>query len=207
MARARAGCPPEVGSGLLVNQRVDFEEAMPYTHWQDDYPPLDCAGALAGLIPDIPAGYALAPGTMTTPPIMGDDHVAFLLGEPPEPRVSEDGFAIGPTETIAFEIMRYSTDEINTFRQWFEDNPNSVMPLSVGGYEVVNAPATATLIPGRRTRMGWGLVKFLGDDLILKVNYTGMVDDIRSGAIESGEPDGIALMIEIMNRAEGEGLL
>lgn len=201
------GCPPEVGGGVLVNQRVDWEEALPFTQWRDDYPPLECAGALAPLIPAMPEGYALAPTVMTRPPIMGDDHVAMILGQPPEPRTTPDGNAIAPTETLIFEIIRYTSEEMATIRQWFDANPDGYVALSIKGRDIIMAPAGATFVPGRTKRIGAGMTQFLGENLIVQVSYTGMFDDQRSGALEQGETDGARLMLEILDTAEAEGLL
>lgn len=201
------GCPPEVGGGVLVSQRVNIDEAMPFTQWQDDYPPRECAGTLAGLIPDMPDGYALAPSVMTRPPIMGDDHLAMILGKPPEPRNTPDGTAIAPTEVLIFEVVRYTDEEMARFRDWFEANPDAYISLSIDGRDIMLAPASATLIPGRTKKIGTGLTRLLGDNLILQVSYTGMFDDQRSGALEGGDTDGARLMLDILDRAEAEGLL
>ena len=204
--RPAVGCPPQVGSGLGVGQRVDIDAAMAFTTWRDDYPPRDCAGALAGLIPDLPEGYAVAPATLTTPPIMGDDHVAFKLAEPPNPRTTPDGMASAPTETLMFEIVRYTPEQIASFRSWFEANVDATIPVTLQGHEVRMASGAATMVPGRSTRIGTGLTTFLGDELVLKVSYTGMSPDLASGALERGETDAGALMVEIIERAEAQGL-
>lgn len=206
-AGAGQGCPPEVGNGVLVNQRVNVEQAMPFTQWRDDYPPLECAGELASLIPAMPEGYALAPSVMTRPPLMGDDHVAMTLGVPSDPRTTPDGTAIAPTEVLIFEIIRYSPEEIAQFRQWFDANPGSYRQLSIEGRDIMMAPAGATLVPGRTTRIGAGMTRFLGEDLVLQVSYTNMFDDQRSGALERGDTDGARLMLDILDLAEAEGLL
>jgi len=201
------GCPPEVGSGVLVNQRVNIDEALPFTEWHDDYPPLECAGELEPLIPAMPEGYALAPSVMTQPPIMGDDHVAITLGIPSDPRTTPDGIAIAPTEVVLFEIIRYAPEQIAQFRQWFEDNPGEYSEFSIEGRDILLAPPSAIFAPGQTRRVAFGITRFLGDDLVLQVSYTNMLDDQRSGALEGGETDGARLMLDILDRAEAEGLL
>jgi hypothetical protein len=206
-------CPPVAkGSGVFVGSRVNIDDAMKYTFWLKDYPPKRCAGKLADLIPDLPAGYGLAPTSLTKPPIMGDDHIAFALGELPDELINENDMANFPMDTkrIDYEIVRFTPDERATMDAWFASNPDSYLTKTFEGQDIYLAGALATMRPGKAGRVGTGIVVPLKENLLLRMSYTDMLTDLKGKdapipAIQ-GNP-ALELLSEILSRAKSADLL
>lgn len=212
-ASASGDCPPEAkGSGVFVGSRVNIDDAMKYTFWLEDYPPKSCAGKLADLIPDLPAGYGLAPTSLTKPPIMGDDHIAFALGEMPAELISENDVANFPMDTkrIDYEIVRFTPDERATMDAWFASNPDSYLTKNFEGQDIYLAGALATMRPGKSGRVGTGIVVPLKENLLLRMSYTEMLTDLKGKDVpvpsKQGNP-ALGLLSDILTKAKGANLL
>lgn len=210
---ASGDCPPAARKGgLSVSSRVNIEEAMKYTQWLLVYPPQSCAGSLAGMIADLPDGYGLAPSSLTRPPVMGEDHVAFSLGEVPDALTTQNGTANVPLDMkrIDYEILRFSPEERATLDAWLAGNKASFITKTFEGQQIYLAGALATMRPGKPGRIGAGITVLLRNNLLLRMSYTDMIAEL--GGKDNPVPDtqgNIALefLADLISRAKAEGLL
>lgn len=206
-------CPPQVKSGgLSVGSRVNIDEAIQYTFWMTDYPPLSCAGDLADLIPSLPAGYGLAPTTLTRLPLMGDDHIAFSLGEMPADLMTQYDTANVPLDMkrIDYEVVRFTSGEMSNMRAWFSNNPGSYFTKTFEGQEIYLAGAVATMRPGKPGRIGAGLTLLMKDNLVLRISYTDMLVQLSGKENpmpnKAGNP-ALELLATMIEKAKAAGKL
>jgi len=169
-------CPPAPSSSLSALDRVGgIENLEKYSKWQTELPPLSCAGALAGYIPKLPAGYGLPP--MSRPPIMMDGHVYFRYIEMPEAKDGESletlNFALQPQ--YEFEIAQLTAEEAGRFRSWFRDNPKSWSEYSIDGRMFHATGGGALYMPGHKL-MG-GMATILDNNVIIKFSMPKMYTD------------------------------
>lgn len=207
-----AECPPKTkGSGIAVSSRVNIEDAMKYAVWQRKYPPLKCAEDLAPLIPDLPDGYGLAPSSLSRPPIMGEDHVAFSLGELPAQLMTVDDVPNVPTDTkrIDYEIVRFTAAERKTMETWFETYPDAYSTKTFEGETIYLAGAVATMRPGKGGRVGTGIIVPLDNDLLIRMSYTDMLNQLSGdGPMPPKEGnEALEFLASLIANAKSEGLL
>jgi len=198
-----AYCPPDVkGQGITVSSRYDYEDLLAAGKWRDEMFPRDCAGTLGAIVPDLPDGYGVAPNGR--PYIMNSDQVFLRYAETQGAVDNPDGPSSIPTENdlIAFEISRYSEEELAMLRDWMDDNPGDFLTRTVDGKTVYLMAGIGVYFQDRTVRVPSGLTAIYDSGLILRVNHPSMFTRDRDAQFA---PQAEALLAEMMQRAEDAG--
>jgi hypothetical protein len=196
-------CPPDVkGQGVMVSSRYDYEDLLAAGKWRDTMFPRDCAGTLGAILPDLPPGYGVAPNVR--PYIMNSEHVFLRYAETKGAVDNPDGPSAIPAgnDIIAFEISRYSQDELGQLRTWMADNPDDFLTRTVDGKTVYLLAGVGVFFQDRTTRVPAGLTAIYDSGLIIRANHPSMFTNRRDDPIA---PQALALMSDMMQRAEAAG--
>lgn len=196
-------CPPEQkGDGLMVSSRYNIDDLLSANEWRSDMFDRDCAGTLAALVPGLPDGYGVMPAMK--PYIMNSDHIFLTYAEMKGELKNAEGDAMVPTgnDQISFEIVRFTREEIQTLRSWMAANEGEYLKRSMNGNPVYLMGALATMRPGKRDRIGSGLIAVYDSGLVVRLSHRGVFSQTPDAPMPAIVTE---LMRDIMQRAEDAG--
>lgn len=169
---ATADCPPEQkGNGVMVSSRYDYEDLLEANKWRTEMFPAACAGSLAALVPDLPDGFGVKP--THKPYIMNDEQVYIAYARLTDPLYLDEETANVPVdiETVEYEIVRFSDDEMKTLTDWMSANPDSYLTSSVAGQEVHLIGGFGSGRPGKGDRLATSLHALLDGNIVVRISH------------------------------------
>ena len=165
-------CPPEQkGNGVMVSSRYDYEDLAKANQWRSEMFPSTCAGRLAKLVPDLPPEFGVMP--TRKPYVMNDDQVYVAYARLPEPLYLEPDTPNIPMdlETIEYEIVRFTDDEMTTLTDWMDANPNNFLTGEIAGKEVHLIGGFGSGRPGKGDRLATSLHALLAENIVVRVSH------------------------------------
>lgn len=172
---ASADCPPNrKGNGVAVSSRYDYQNLLAANRWRKEMFPRACAGPLGALVPDLPMGYGVRP--TNRPYIMTNEQVHLAYATLPDPLYLEEDMPNIPQDldTIEYEIVRYSNDEIAKLRDWMAQNPKDYLTGDVQGTPVYLIGGFGTGRPGKGDRIATSLHVPLEDNIVVRVSHKSL---------------------------------
>lgn len=170
-----ADCPPtQKGNGIRVSSRYDYEDLLKANRWRTEMFPRNCAGQLAALVPDMPAGYGVRP--TNKPYVMTNDQVYVAYASLPDPLYLEEDVPNIPPDldAIEYEIVRFSTDEITKLRDWMTQNPPNYLIGDIQGESVYLIGGFGSGRSGKGDRLATSLHALLDDNIVVRVSHKSL---------------------------------
>ena len=198
-----SNCPPEQkGDGVMVGSRYDYEDLLEANKWRTEMFDASCAGDLAFMTPELPAGWGVMPAPK--PYVMNGDRIYLRIAELPTPLYNAgDQANVPPTlDNLDLEIVKFAPEEMQQLRSWMATNDNAYLESDVDGSPVYLMGGGATGRPGKGDRLSGGLTAVFDSGLLGKVSHKNLYSQM--GGLEIA---GItrSVMADLITKAEAEG--
>lgn len=107
---------------------------------------------------------------------MNNEQVHLAYAALPDPLYLEEDIPNVPldTDTIEYEIVRYSNAEIASLRGWMAENPTDYFTGDVQGTPVYLLGGFGTNRPGKPDRIATSLHILLDDNIVVRVSHKSL---------------------------------